>query len=397
MIIQSQHLDVLYEAQPDCKTIQVTVGDWCKKFAALHGGLRMISAVLPITLLGKDLPVLVHCDGAITVGKITSRDGWHEPLDIKANPKRIKECLDGASNVERSIQWFATWKCNYKCNYCWQEATRDSYRKVKNADKTPGDWIDAFLRLSPSEFYISGGEPSVLPGIIEVVNGIGCVIPIKMTSNLGNSFDVDNWIKKVSPDHIDYVTFSFHPTQQSWEEYRSKIRRFAHAFGGHKVGTELVMHSDQKKFEPNIRSLHEELDLRIMNIDTYYKQPTTFPPRPGKEAKKCPNLDSVISRLKRYGSDKTKPIYCSAGVNRINVDPLGDAYTCMSAIDRSKMFGRFALPHYSPIGNVFDQSFSLNKDPVLCWESYRCSACDVAIVKDSWTPHPFPYKLPIPE
>lgn len=397
MKINSPYLDVLYEAQPDCKTIQITVGDWSEKFAALHGGLRMISTVLPDTLVGKDLTVAVNCDGAMTVGRIASRNEWHEPLGIKSNPREIEECLDNASNIQTSIQWFATWKCNYKCSYCWQETTRDSYRKIKNANKTPEDWIDAFLRISPEEFYISGGEPTVLPGIIEVVNGVGCVIPIKMTSNLGNSFDVEKWIKEVDPDHIDCVTFSFHPTQQSWEEYSSKMRRFAHAFGGHKVGAELVMHPGQKQFESNIRSIQKELHLRTINIDIYHVQPAKFPPSPGRDAKKCPNLDANISTLKRQRPDKTNPVYCSAGVNRINVDPRGDAYTCMSAIDRSKMFGRSALPHYAPIGNVFDQTFSLNKDPVLCWESFRCSACDASIVKNSWTRHPFPYELPLPE
>ena len=233
--------------------------------------------------------------------------------------------------------------------------------------------------------------------MVDIVNGVGSVIPINMTSNLGNSFNVEQWVERVNPDHIDCITFSFHPTQTTWGKYCNKLRRFVSAFGGYKVGLELVMHPGQTQFEHNIRSIETELKLRTINIDPYHVQPAKFKPSPGETACLLPEDNPSIMKLSGQSSQKTQPTYCSAGVNRINVDPLGNVFTCMSAIDRSKMFGENALPHYKPLGNIFDQSFKPNTMPVLCWETFRCSACDSSVVGETWTPYSYPYKLPVPE
>ena len=117
MKITSVYLDVLYEAQPDCKTIDVSIEQHSQRFAVLHGGLRMISMILPDVFVGRDLDVSVKSDGQLVIGSITSRSITHGPLGIQHDPRGIEECLQNASPAPVSLQWFATWKCNYKCNY----------------------------------------------------------------------------------------------------------------------------------------------------------------------------------------------------------------------------------------------------------------------------------------
>ncbi len=397
MKIKSVHLDVLYEAQPDCKTIDVSIEQHSQRFAVLHGGLRMISMILPDEFVGRDLDVSVKSDGQLVIGSITSRSITHGPLGIQHDPRGIEECLQNASSAPVSLQWFATWKCNYKCNYCWQETVRDSYRKEKPAKKAPHEWAEALLRLNPSEVYISGGEPSTLPNFTKIVEAVGSRVPVNITSNLGNSFDIDTWEKEVSPEAIDCVTFSFHPTQQSFDEYSRKLRHFVSVYGASKAGSELVMHPGQTQHEQPLRDLASELDLRTLNIDVFHQQPTLYPPVSGNCADKTPLYDSKLTTLPRHAPGDTSPHYCIAGVTRLNIDPVGDAYTCMSAIDRSKMFGKHSLPHYSPVGNVFDEGFRMQREPVMCWETFRCSGCDVAKVKDSWVQHPHTHELPLPQ
>ena len=397
MVIHSPYLDVLYEAQPNTKTIDVTVGDYSEKFAPLHGGIRMLCITLPDSLVGGDHEVHIRCDGDMQVGKIASRMQKHEVLGIPEDKPAKSACLASASELPLSIQWFVTWRCNYNCHYCWQETTRDSYRKERPADRTPTEWADALLRLLPDEVYLSGGEPTTLRGITDIVSLIGSQVPINMTSNLGKSFDLDVWKREVSPEAIDCVTFSFHPTQQSWEDYSSKLRRFVSIYGGQKAGAELVMHPNQTEHEQPIRDLADELGLRTINIDIYHRQPVIYPARPGDAADRCPNQNPEIARLPRHAPADTSPHYCSAGINRLNIDPIGNAYTCMSAIDRSKMFGKHSLPHYKPVGNVFDPWFRMQQEPVLCWETFRCSGCDADKIKQTWVEHPYPHELPLPQ
>ena len=397
MKINSPYLDVLYEAQPDCKTIQITVGDWSEKFAALHGGIRMISATLPTDLVNRDLSVKVECDGNMELGQVFSRDARHKPLGLDENVEAIGKCEQASKAMPISLQWFATWRCNYKCSYCWQETVRDSYRKDKPAKKSPVEWAKALLSLNPNEVYISGGEPTTLPNFTQIVEAVGLVVPVNITSNLGNSVDIDTWEKEVSPEAIDCVTFSFHPTQQSFDEYSNKLRHFVGVYGGSKTGSELVMHPGQTQYEQPLRDLDSELGLRTLNIDVFHQQPTIYPAAPGQCVNKRPVSNPALASKPRHAPGDTSPHYCAAGMTRLNIDPVGDAYTCMSAIDRSKMFGKHTLPHYSPVGNIFDEGFKMQQKPVLCWETFRCSGCDVAKVKDSWVEHPHPYELPLPQ
>ena len=167
-------------------------------------------------------------------------------------------------------------------------------------------------------------------------------------------------------------------------------------YGSQKAASELVMHPNQTQYEQPLRDLATELGLRHLNIDPFHQQPTIYPSKAGDCANAAPTTDTSLAEIPRQ-SPQTQPHYCSAGVNRINIDPTGDAYTCMSAIDRSKMFGPHSLPHYAAIGNVFDPWFRMRDEPVLCWETFRCSACDSTRIGKSWAKHPHPYELPLPQ
>ena len=51
---------------------------------------------------------------------------------------------------------------------------------------------------------------------------------------------------------------------------------------------------------------------------------------------------------------------------------------------RSKLFGNYSLPHYKPLGNILDGTFERLNEPVICWEKFRCSACDYQRVGKHW-------------
>lgn len=396
MKIQSQYLDVFYEAQPDCTTIDLKVGDHSQRFAAHHGGLRMIAAILPDDLVGQDKEVEVLSNGRLEASSFRSRKHYHDFLNIPLDPQPYEECkVSSKANLPKSIQWFATWKCNFSCAYCWQETVSESYRKDRPAERSAQEWADAFLRLNPDEIYISGGEPTVHKHMREIVTTIGKGCPVMMTSNLGKSFDLDKWFAEVPAESIGCITFSFHPTQISWADYSRKLRKYVGHYGGSKAGCELVMHPDQSVYKDRVLKLARELEIGTVNIDDYFEQPKTYPRKVDPSAA-CDQKAIQDGRIEAFASDENHPYYCPAGMIRINVDPVGDAYTCMSAIDRRKMFGRETLPHYTPIGNVFHPEFNWTSDPVLCWETYRCSGCDASKVQSSWRKHSYPYQLPLP-
>jgi MoaA/NifB/PqqE/SkfB family radical SAM enzyme len=396
MKIHSKYLDINYEAQPDCQSMEIKVGSHSQSFGVLHGGIRIICMTLPNELVGQDLPVEIKVDGYADVGRIWSRKDRHDVFGMGTCRDASNKTKQSASHDAISIQWFTTWKCNFSCHYCWQETVRDSYRKERPAQVTPDDWVTALLRLNPEELYLTGGEPTTLPGITEIVSKVGSVVPINMTSNLGRSFVLKKWFDQVPAESIECITFSFHPTQIDMETYSAKLKDYVNHYGAEKAGMELVMHPNQYSYEEPVRELAKKLGIEVLNIDVFHKQPTIYPPQSASTCHMDPVYGDRIDLLPRYGPD-TIPYYCSAGMKRINVDPLGDAYTCMSAIDRSKMFGKHALPHYRPIGNVFDEGFKMQTEPTLCWETFRCSGCDSAKVSHTWNKHDYLHELPLPQ
>jgi hypothetical protein len=70
-------------------------------------------------------------------------------------------------------------------------------------------------------------------------------------------------------------------------------------------------------------------------------------------------LPAVTTELRAYRG----VILCPTGYKNFHIEPDGNVYTCMSALDRSKIFGQWALPHYQPIGNITDPKFTYLENP----------------------------------
>ena len=104
MVIHSPYLDVLYEAQPNTKTIEIAVGDYSEKFAPLHGGIRMLCITLPDSLVGGDHEVHIRCDGDMQLAKVVSRKQRHEVLGIAEDKPAKSACLASARELPLSIQ-----------------------------------------------------------------------------------------------------------------------------------------------------------------------------------------------------------------------------------------------------------------------------------------------------
>jgi len=386
--------DVIYQAQPDCTAIEVRVGQFSRTYPVLHGGHRMVCIELPETGM---LDWEITGNGDFEVVSMGCRRTREEVQPLLHNQDALWQAKNKMGFLPVSVQWFVTWKCNYQCSYCWQETVSDAYRKERPSDAPWEDWVTAIKRLSPQHLYLSGGEPTLHKNITDLVRRLGNQTPVYLTTNLGKSFNLDKWRADVPKESVDNITCSFHPTQVSWDEFSPKWKQLIGWYGPDKVGLEIVDSPANQEFVPKVKALAAEYAPRICNIDPYHHQPQIRLHQPSDSP--CSEKPDYRRAQSPETSDdpRTAPKYCAAGMRRINIDPRGDAYTCMSAIDRSKMFGQHSLGHYSPIGNVLDPDFQLNENPTLCWEAFRCSGCDVSQVASTWVDHGSDLKLPLPE
>jgi hypothetical protein len=241
-----------------------------------------------------------------------------------------------------------------------------------------------------------------------------------MTTNFGPTFNLEKWKVGVPVDRFTNITVSLHPTQTDKEEFFYKAEQYVNHYGSDRFGIELVKHPDNLRIISELElsdfcnkhkielilddyvSVFREEDQSGMDKD-FYQQiveiKSIIPTDHRSLSRKVSVPEDCSLKLEPTDNKERLPVFCPAGNLRINVDAFADVYTCMSAIDRSKMFGSHALPHYPPIGNLLDPDFKLLNEPVICWESFRCSACDSCRVGEHWNPvdEEFSYQLPICE
>jgi MoaA/NifB/PqqE/SkfB family radical SAM enzyme len=413
--IKSKWIDIVYVLHHDKKSIiELHTKSNVSKYPVFLGGERSVSIKINENdIIDNNFEFKIKKDSCVNlqIKYIINRENYYDFLGLKSKSDEsyktnLLNTKNAINNFRPMIQWFVTWKCNMTCNYCWQESAGSIYRNLSGKTiKSANEWADAFNRLNPYRLYLTGGEPTLYNELTDMIELLNIDTKLSITSNFGKTFDIEKW-KKVNPNRFESIFFSLHPTQwKNPDDFFEKLEKFMQYFSPGKIGIEMVLHPDNVKLvnpkhiidfstKHGLASPHldefvdpgvSNLDLKneVMNINHFMDS----------------NFENAYKLIHTTKDSKRTPINCPAGWKKINVDFEGNVFTCMSALDRSKLFDRSAMPHYSPIGNVFDNEFQLNTEPILCWESFRCSACDYQVLEHSWTPfkNNFDYQLPIPE
>lgn len=304
------------------------------------------------------------------------------------NSNEYKEKI---KNIHAGIIFFITYNCTYNCPFCWQHNPLAEYKKQNKKQFEADILASSFNRLLPKYIYFTGGEPTLYRDLFLLMSKLDPSIKLRITSNFGPSFDIDKFIKYLAPERFESLSFSYHPSEVRQEDFLKKLDQIIKA-GFKDIIIESVLYNDDI---PRLKSMKSELKAR--GVTCKYDQCFTTD---GTEHSISPENELTIQELKGATSEaearnvveqngniyanQDSLILCPAGHKSFHIDPLGDVYICMSALDRSKIFGKYALPHYSPIGNIQDKEFTYLEKPILCWEAFRCSACDYVVLQDYW-------------
>ncbi|MFC1599177.1 radical SAM/SPASM domain-containing protein [Candidatus Omnitrophota bacterium] len=454
------YLDIIYSAQGNAgESMTFENADFKITPLVLYGGMRMFVLPIPSANIMKNRIIKFESEAQIDFKEIILRCDYYDFIGLKSgilyddNSKNNEEKTMGLSKESGlEIQWFVTWRCNFKCGYCWQERQPHIYRQAqgKQTEISPQVWAKRINEFKPKLLYITGGEPTLykeLPRLISMLDGD---IELIMSSNFGPSFNAKDFTKHVNPSRFSGLGFSLHPLQCDVDAFFRKLS-FLTKEGFNNLLVEMVLHLENIPFAELVLKKCDELGVgvrfdpcviegedklyyiskRYMKLAEHYIGKSNqqvqrlimdlicrhlYTKKHGlkvsrllskvrgngnKHKNEC--LDSKV--VVGAGSQKKTvngrmPIYCPAGSKRISIDSEGNVYTCMSAIDRSKRFGELSLPHYSSIGNIFSKDFRLLDKPILCWESFRCSACDSQPLGHTWTEMTDNTKnidLPLPE
>jgi len=125
------------------------------------------------------------------------------------------------------IGLFLTLSCDVGCSYCINRYGLDAEPSSRNMSGE--QWVRSLNRLmchSDIPITLQGGEPSMHPEFVWIINNIDRRIPIDILTNL--RFDVHGFIRSVDPRRLrrkapyPSIRASYHPGYMDIEELVSK-------------------------------------------------------------------------------------------------------------------------------------------------------------------------------
>ncbi|WP_245168165.1 radical SAM protein [Desulfobaculum xiamenense] len=266
-----------------------------------------------------------------------------------------------AETTLKSAVWFLTFNCNYRCPYCWevQRMERGEFKPEPYVDSAR--WVEAWNRLCPDVLDISGGEPWLQPGFIDMLEAFDDRIRIAITTNA--SHDLTEFVQRISPEKVFSMTLSYHPSQRMNPEFFLGKCLLLKKRGFH-ITVNFVTWPEQMWLLPRVKKMFESNGVRF-HVDPYAATPY----------KKYEFFQREMDFIRYYvGDDRahwfggvdTTPVLCSGGMTHLNVQPNGDAFRCINDKILDKPM----------VGNILDENFRLNDRWTHCAEFHRCPGCD---------------------
>ncbi len=253
------------------------------------------------------------------------------------------------------IAAFLTFACNLKCSYCINNYEQGVIRRKCLSGK---DWVSGLNRVVSRDdlpVTLQGGEPSLHPDFIYIINNLKPELNIDILTNL--QFDVEKFIREVNPDRIKRkalyasIRVSFHPETMDAGDLIKKVLRLLKA--NFSVGIWAVVHP---KYEKIISEVQKEcfalgIDFRLKDF-----------------------LGEYEGRL--YGSyryegacDKKfrKKVLCRT--TEFLLDSMGHVFRCHSDLYSGLI----------PIGYILDPDFAIDDKFRECDNFGHCNPCDIKV------------------
>lgn len=253
------------------------------------------------------------------------------------------------------IAAFLTFACNLKCAYCINHFERSVIRRKTMSGK---DWVLGLNRIVSRDdlpITLQGGEPSLHPDFIYVINHISPKLNMDLLTNL--QFDVKEFIKKVHPDRIKRkapyasIRVSYHPEAMDLDELMQKTLEMLEA--NFSIGIWVVMHPDYEKviLEAQKKCQKHGIDFRLKEFLGEHK--------------------GRLHGSYRYegACDKKfkKDVFCKT--TELLLDSAGHVYRCHSDLYAA----------VGPIGHILDPDFKIEDKFRSCDHFGHCNPCDVKV------------------
>ena len=280
------------------------------------------------------------------------------------------------------VEWNLGKRCNYDCSYCPKSIHDNSsphtdYFILQNA-------VDKLLTIGkPLRISLTGGEPSVHPDIERLIKYIKSKnIWLSMTTN---GTRPAMWY---STQVLDQYVFSLH-FEHDWKKVLRTIRQVTEQIHGARILVQVMAHQDKmdevrqaddflrvNNIPYNMRrvrwtegdhDLFDDMRYDQKDLDWIISQTSTVGPNTilfYKDKEEMLHANDVIKLHK----NQFKGWSCNAGLESLMINWDGDVHRATCRVGGS-------------LGNIYDGSFIVPTEPVICDRNFCTCAADIPLTK----------------
>ncbi len=250
---------------------------------------------------------------------------------------------------------FLTLGCNLNCSFCINR-----FDNFHSSEKiiTGRQWLQGLNRIISKPdlpITLQGGEPSLHKGFYEIINGLRSDLNIDILTNL--QFDVEHFMANVPPERVRReapyasIRVSYHPMVMELDDIKAKVLLLLEK--GYSVGIWAVEHPSQAE---EIERAKQEciaagIDFRTKEFLGHHK---------GKLYGTYKYPQAVTSKIGPKVECKTTELI---------IGPSDSIYRCHSDFYNGR----------EPIGNILDESFTIEENFRPCDVFGLCNPCDIKI------------------
>ncbi|MCX5778281.1 MAG: radical SAM protein [Elusimicrobia bacterium] len=258
--------------------------------------------------------------------------------------------------------WDIHYRCNFRCPYCWFDKNWEQM-ETHNRNLSLTDMIAVWKRIydrhGECHIAITGGEPSIYPYFIDLIEELSKMHTIKVTSQL--SGDYYTFARRINPERVN-LDMNFHPLEAKIEPFIRKVLALKNK--GFRGGVCYLAYPPQMDKIDFYRQEFEKHGIGFALAAFWGEwQGKNYPAAYTAEEKKmmAPYLGDVDRMNYHLEGRKTKGKLCRSGQLYASIKADGTVTRCGP------------LSH-KPIGNLFDDNFKLFDTPMPC-EAEICP-CD---------------------
>ncbi len=250
---------------------------------------------------------------------------------------------------------FLTFACNLRCSYRINHFEGGLASRKMISGK---DWVGLLNRINSRPdlpVSLQGGEPSLHPDFIYIVNNIKPELNIDILTNL--SFDIDAFMKAVGPKRVRRdspyasIRVSYHPETMKLDETVGKVLKMLGE--GYSVGIWSVLHP---QYQEHILKAQEE--CRQKGIDFRTKE--FLGEHNGKLYGAYRFEDACAKKNK-------KKVMCRT--TEFLIDPQANVFRCHHDVYKG----------IDSIGTLFDENFQIDNKYRDCQYYGFCNPCDIKV------------------